>query len=181
MRRQHGQEFYTCRICQKTFPTKSCLNTHRDTEHEKLIKRCSVCDKTFLSLISFQRHVKRQNCASTKVNKTPTQDRFVTEVDETNVPITDSIENSSELEMDSSEDNPKDIFKCQLCTESFAKKNSLNVHLLVKHLNKKFECDFCEKDDFQDFNCLKQHLKFKHGKKMTPQCHICDKTFGKNI
>ena len=72
-------------------------------------------------------------------------------------------------------------FKCQLCHESFGIKKSLHHHLVVKHLNQKFQwfqCPYCELNDFKDFLMLQNHVKAKHRrKKMTFKCQICAKTY----
>ena len=43
-----------------------------------------------------------------------------------------------------------------------------------KHLNRKFECPDCNLD-CPDFKVLGTHIRYKHGKQMVKQCHICDK------
>ena len=64
--------------------------------------------------------------------------------------------------------------KCQLCQESYDQSIELNNHLMVKHLQRKFECPDCEQD-FKDFYDLGLHIRIKHNKEPTFTCHICDK------
>ena len=55
----------------------------------------------------------------------------------------------------------KDIDKCELCGESFAK-GYLNQHIKTIHENRKdFKCDYCGKL-FADHGNMKKHIRALH-------------------
>ena len=84
--------------------------------------------------------------------------------------------NEDGASIDENEDsNGQNLLECDLCNQSFILKEALNKHLMVKHLDKKFECQDCDQDDFEDFGTLHRHIRSKHGKEPTLQCHICGK------
>ena len=80
---------------------------------------------------------------------------------------------SLKIESVKSEVETEVLVKCQLCPQRFGQRAILNNHLMIDHLNKKFECPECGQDHFKGFASLGLHIRKIHGKKSEFKCHIC--------
>lgn len=83
-----------------------------------------------------------------------------------------NIEESNET----NEEETKQLFTCDICSQEFHKRHLLNRHIRQKHSEKerKYQCVFCEKLFFNNSN-LKKHEE-SHNQKNLP-CQFCGKLF----
>ena len=84
-----------------------------------------------------------------------------------------SVEPPFALKIESVKSEVETNVKCQLCPKQFAQRAHLNNHLMIEHLNRKFDCPDCGEDNFRSFNSLGLHIRRIHGKMATFKCHIC--------
>ena len=132
---------------------------------------CSICQETFVKVRSLvdhllENHIELDNPKELEESEIKSEPMEI---------VIESVR--SEAAMDEAtelmEKVDKNNAKCWICHESFDKRNLLNNHLLVKHLNKKFECHICEENRFENFQLLAAHMRYKHQNSPVFKCHLC--------
>lgn len=154
---------HICDICQKEFPKRRGLLTHRKLHSVQLGNKhtCELCSKGFKSKNSLMKHMRFVHSESRD---------FVCDVcgksfkqqDTLNCHLKTHDENRSE-------------FKCPECGKSLATSGSLKVHLRTHQDVRPFMCDVCGMSFHQKGNLAKHMLS--HTNKTSHKCEKCGKDF----
>lgn len=116
----HSAETYSCPICKKVFDQRSCFYKHKDVHSNTKKFKCNECDKSFAQRSNLKRHQM----------------------------IHDDVK----------------PFECQQCSKRFNSKDNLNQHSLVH--SKKYEMIPCKvkgcSKEYKYFSSLKTHIKNDH-------------------
>ncbi|XP_028318795.1 zinc finger protein 2 homolog isoform X1 [Gouania willdenowi] len=67
------------------------------------------------------------------------------------------------------------LFKCDVCSKCFTRKNYLQSHMRIHSGEKPFKCDVCSKCFIQKNN-LKKHMRIHSGERQF-KCDVCSKCF----
>ncbi|CAD7093394.1 unnamed protein product [Hermetia illucens] len=170
------REIFHCKLCSKTFKTRSGISYHRQVAHAvekpyaceicsarfahiKLLRlhmlsyhtdgppKCKFCGQCFNAYSTMIKHVRRQHSG---VNKQR---------------VTNAMQSS---------------FKCAICSQQFAEKHTLEAHVISSHTNfRQFKCTHCP-FSFKFKSVMGIHMSTHHPNAVTEDistdCEICSKS-----
>ena len=146
------QEVWICSICKKSYKQERNFKMHYRLRHSDLVQcfKCPICNKEFLYNFSLKRHLELKH------GKRHTWVQNIKSIDEL-------------------QRNP---FKCSECCKDFKEQFTLNRHSREVHGElRKFKCDVCSQY-FARKEFLKRHMLAKHVASVF-KCHICEKSFNR--
>ena len=165
-------QYLTCDICDKSFPSKVKLDAHAQihtkTKNVVIRESCATCGQTYASKASLKSHIN-------EVHKT-IRDFKCEECDYAGV----SKRRLAEHKMAKhTRPDLKTMFKCQLCEKTYTFKKHLSEHIKNIHENslKKFHCeaDGCQYSTNQP-SMMQNHYTAVHLKLKPFSCNFCSFT-----
>ena len=137
-----------CDICGKTFNSKGSLSVHKRVIHDTVRQSCDQCSRTFQRKYQLKEHVEHVHKNSKTLSK--------------------HIKTSH---LSSTKNYTKEMkHQCEICSKSFHKKLQLNVHMNKNHGGFKM-CDLCDRR-FKSSTALMYHKKTKH-LEIKYNCNYC--------
>ncbi len=173
-----------CRLCKKSFISRSHLTLHINDVHHKLFSKlcdktfagkthhdklkpfsCTLCYKSFAYNMTLSRHIEavhKKAFSCTSCNKYFSSKQYLAN-------HIDVIHHNLNR------------FSCTLCDKSFAENGTLATHIETMHgvetvHNNAFSCTLCHKS-FAKKRTLKKHIYAVHHKKKPIPCTLCEKRF----
>ena len=152
-----------CPICGEKFESMSLKIYHISTKHMDVkLYDCSECSSGFITQQGLKRHISsvhRKNGG----NICPTCGKYY------------SISNLKVHISYVHEGKVKPRFKCSMCEESYATKQTLENHMSV-HEGKIFQCSNCN-EEFNSENKLEVHFAKEHDRSKLHKCEHCDSAY----
>uniref|UniRef100_A0A0K2UI59 Zinc finger protein 271like [Acyrthosiphon pisum] n=1 Tax=Lepeophtheirus salmonis TaxID=72036 RepID=A0A0K2UI59_LEPSM len=163
----HNNTTSQCTLCQKVFTSKSGLDLHMQTMHERNEKfRCGYCGNGFPIERMLSAHIKRVHLKERKFNCDRCGKRF-----ETSSLLTKHINGVHEKKISAI---------CHICSKAFTQDSCYKAHVLRVHENvRNFKCDVCDAR-FHASADLQKHKKGVHDKILDYVCEYCKKGFSRN-
>lgn len=182
---------FRCTVCQKMFKMRKLLlrheEVHRSTDQRPSRYHCQFCEKHFRTqkgcstheLKAHRRPSLKKGLANSHEND-GTRCRLIKKRVEHKCLICESHFSTARLLKEHNATmHPLQAnrFPCDLCTKTFTRKSSLNVHKMVLHAGiRQHSCHICARS-FGKEDSLKTHLELHTGK--THRCKLCSKAFVK--
>ncbi|CAH0731210.1 unnamed protein product, partial [Brenthis ino] len=182
---------YQCRLCEKSYNTKSLLKMHVTEVHLDIhVKntRCEECGKMFKSNTALNVHIKIVHkkiyackcevCGVTISNKYNLATHLTKHVDfkpfRCNFDgCTKRFKEKGTLKKHILVHYPEKQFECKICNKKFTRVTRLNLHKKQHRLKTKcVTCDYCG-TSFYNKNYLMSHIKKKHLLKQAYACDAC--------
>lgn len=144
MEHRHGtyatepEETFDCYKCDKSFSNPNYLKDHQRKVHDEKEAKCKVCEKSFRNVVSLRYHIQTHAKVECSVCSKMISKNWM----------------ASHLRSHASD------FECDLCNYSCKAKHTLKDHV-ERHLLNKFVKDSKRREDFYDFELLKE-LQLKH-------------------
>ncbi|XP_066927806.1 zinc finger protein 91-like [Clytia hemisphaerica] len=158
--KRSGQDQLKCHICGKSYLYLLSLQKHIKTHNgSRKIWQCADCRKEFDKAHFFRTHLKNGKCEK-PYECTTCGKRF-------------SIESS--LAIHSAVHLEKNCFQCNVCGKGFKFSQSLSRHLRIHTGEKPFKCHVCGKA-FNQSTTLQVHLRIHTGER-PHKCTVCGKAF----
>lgn len=145
---------YTCEICNRKFPLKINLDSHKKTHTGEKNFPCHLCDRKCINMSVLKRHLQTHShlffykcdiCdqgykyqKSLDIHKAKAHGIGTIKIQQT-----------------------VKKFICPLCSKAYSANNKLQKHLRAHMGEKPFKCPECQKG-FTDKSYVKQHLKTAH-------------------
>ena len=178
----HMNKKLPCKKCEKSFQGKQSLEYHYLTTHQKkttLYFACEVCEKTFITKIGLNNHMKFKHTENFEQNVCDIcEAKFKHEKYLKAHKL--HVHGLDQKTEDYWQDIPRKVYECETCNTKFMRKADLKVHMQSKHIKSPediFKCDKCNAE-FKYNKNLKRHWLEKHGKEMNNfNCPDCGKVF----
>lgn len=145
---QHGNEIYTCDICQKCIKSKYNFRLHKITHEQTVV----FPSKEFRS------------------NKMQERNPFVCDICGKSVKTMASFKNHMIMH------SGKKPYCCEICGKAFSRNTGVRLHRRVHTKEKPFKCDRCQKS-FAWMASLNVHIDSVHNHLKPYSCNICQKKF----
>lgn len=146
---------YRCKLCSLAFKTQEKLNTHSLYHTMRDATKCSICNRSFRSTASLQKHMEQtHNSITGSRTSSPNLDKNAEVEDER---PQSSVSGHDEEGRDDDNTDPSELLQYQL--KSVQRRNEkLNNYPLEKYLdpNRPFKCEIC-RESFTQKNILLVH------------------------
>lgn len=181
---------FVCKICKKSFRTKTNLTEHENYCSGNLPYHCKHldCDKKFATATKLKNHIKLKHdkkfvaiCSicnigfikisdykSHKISHSTEKKFNCTKCDK-------SYKTLSNLNYHMKFHNDKLPFICDICNKGFMRKEYLESHVNNHNGVKNFSCQYCNKKFVSQKN-LDAHLKYHEGGVKKKVCNTCNKS-----
>lgn len=152
-----GQLAYECKLCDKTFFSKSGLHRHSKI-HDQSLNKCEFCGKEFMSKESFKEHMLIHIGPKHQCSYCPK-----------------SFTQKSNLRRHTRLHTGVKPYSCTYCPKQFSDKGACKSHTLVHTREEECHCLICGKK-FSKIQKLKYHMKLHTGEGLY-DCDLCGKQF----
>ncbi|XP_062548635.1 zinc finger protein 37 homolog [Armigeres subalbatus] len=165
-----------CDVCQKVFKRRCRLYAHKRKVHGPKDQECHLCGFRFRTREQLSRHFQRHSFENEEKSKPLLQNEDDAEINDKS--DEDSMQTAStSLEAKSNtDDSPK---QCALCDKVFPNQYDLWRHHKYTH-KKRLACELCNETFFRK-DRLQKHMfeehKFKDGSYLPMECKECDIVF----
>lgn len=159
----NGKRPHVCKKCPKSYVAARDLKLHFDSVHKGIRFTCNICGATVSSKASLTFHIKSihyglgsEKCAN----------------------CDKSFQSRGKLKLHMSRVHAtcEKVFKCDICSKTFAEKNYLTNHRICHNLIKPYKCPHCPKSFHRNYS-RKIHLRVHEPIVRSFKCEICDKYF----
>ncbi|CAB4059060.1 KRAB [Lepeophtheirus salmonis] len=159
---------FKCHICQDVYPEASQLKIHLDSAHTptKSIFQCDTCPASFVNAKDKNKHMINEHRFGSFFEKLFCSEELTEILSPRPSNGKDSVNRSVVSKATHYFDETKgtQMLSCNLCSDSFLRKNDLWIHLESAHAAVLPVCRVCE-DKFLDLAELKEHIELAHGKR----------------
>ena len=176
----HGQKFFTCTLCERTFSVKRKLQDHYVLDHVKShvkddLCMCDKCDQRFFNSIELSSHLSSEHDSTNEFSCDQCGKLFVSHL-LLNLHMIES-HDFNPIKMKETDGN----FKCDICGVYLKTEKTLMCHKIGQHQkdSHSYKCDQCDFTTFQSSK-LKQHIDRQHNKvrpKKALKCPKCPRSF----
>ena len=162
----HLNKKFKCEFCKKEFTQSGSLKRHIETVHEGKRWPCDLCKKVFMINAHLKLHVKYKHLGE-KPERSWKCDRCEM-----------TCASQTSLALHISGVHEKIMYDCNVCSNKFTQKGSLQRHIRDSHLEKQPKsCRICEKI-YQSQRALVHHTRECHeNEKSYQKCPICGKSY----
>ncbi|XP_066982336.1 oocyte zinc finger protein XlCOF6-like [Macrobrachium rosenbergii] len=155
-----GNEWFTCKGCDKVFFARKAYTNHRRSCNLKQEQNCPFCKEVFTKMSELADHVK-----AVHKNDKP----FLCDICGKTFP------HPMALNRHMLSHSKVKSHTCNECGKSFASQSNLRSHALIHSDEKPFQCEECG-HKFRRISTLRFH-KRTHTNERPYQCDVCGKTF----
>ena len=168
-KRVHTLNISKCQMCDKSYKTKGSLERHHIQKHTntKQIHKCNYCNKTFSQKGCLKRHKSIVHLEGTLPLKCESCEKRFV--------------SSYFLKQHSVFHNSVGSFQCELCDGRFYLEANLKTHKRIVHEKHELStCDICLKE-FSSLRALNNHKKRSHENVKNYICMICEASFSSSF
>ncbi|XP_013394073.1 zinc finger protein 70-like [Lingula anatina] len=165
-----GQDYATCKMCQKVFISNTVLQRHMKTVHQRVqeLYKCKFCEKPFARACAVTNHEKIHT------GVTPFKCQHCEHEFETK----NALENHELLHVNAGVKAQVSRYVCSYCSRTFKSRSVFKRHLRIHTGDRPYKCRYCSKRFNQMPNCT-IHERVHTGERPY-QCMYCGKAFATN-
>ncbi|CAG9861830.1 unnamed protein product [Phyllotreta striolata] len=145
---------YACDVCDRKFPLKINMESHRKTHTGERNFPCHLCDRKCINMSVLKRHIQTHSHLffyKCDVCEQPYKYQKSLDIHKAKAHGIGTIKIRPTVKK----------FACPLCSKAYSANNKLQKHLRAHVGDKPFKCPECQKG-FTDKSYVKQHLKTAH-------------------